>query len=64
MVIRKYPDEIEKMFKICEPYLDRVEDGELNRSIRKNKKVGMGTRPINTISREVDGIFIPNFREE
>lgn len=29
MVIRKYPDEIERLLKICEPYLDRVEDGEL-----------------------------------
>ena len=29
MVVRQYPEEIERLFKICGPYEDRIEDGEL-----------------------------------
>ncbi len=29
MVVRQYPEKIERLFKICEPYEDRIEDGEL-----------------------------------
>lgn len=29
MVIREYPEEIERLFKICEPYEDKIEDGVL-----------------------------------
>ena len=29
MVVRQYPEEIERLFTICEPYEDRIEDGEL-----------------------------------
>ena len=25
----QYPEEIEKLFKICEPYEDKIENGEL-----------------------------------
>ena len=29
LVFCQYPEEIEKLFKICEPYEDKIENGEL-----------------------------------
>lgn len=29
MIVRQYPEEIEKLFKMCEPYEDKIVDGEL-----------------------------------
>lgn len=29
MTIRRYPEEIERLFQICEPYEDKILDGDL-----------------------------------
>ena len=48
MAFRRYPEEIEKLFKICEPYEDRIENGELKDAppevIEAFEKSGPGSR--------------------
>lgn len=71
MAFRRYPEEIEKLFKICEPYEDRVENGELKdappeviEAFEKTKN-GLGNRNSRYHqSVMAGGIFVRKIKEE